>query len=511
MARRVRRGTALDPIITMNDQGVIQSASDSMREVFGWTPDELLGKNVKVLIPEPRRSALDRYLDRYRHADVAKTLTRTRRFDAIRKDGRGIQIELSMSRADLPAHAGPYFIGIVRDVTSEIDVSPSSPADRTRLQQLITAQTCALASANLRLQMADRLAALGTLAAGLGHDMNNVLLPVRAHLNAIEHKGLPDAAAPHLVAIRRSIAYLQHLSDGLHFLALDPDDSGAADRAELSTNLRSWWDTVGNLLRKALPKRVRIQVSLPATLPLAAIAPHWLTQAVLSLIVNAGEALPAVRARPTVSIRGVPSGDGQSIRLSVADNGTGMTPEVRRRALDLFFTTKPRRMSTGLGLTLTQRVVRRARGELEIASELGKGSTVTLVIPIAPHSPNVPADTRPAVVAVITLRNHRTSALVAQVLLLAGVHIKPAGASGLGMAQLWVTEPTRAALSNATRWRAARAETRLVLLGPPPQRDLAGWTALNPTIIDPPDDFPTIRGTLAEIVSRLAPPALESP
>jgi len=53
----------------MNAGGFIQSASDSVEQVFGWTPAELLGQNMQVLVPEPRRSSLDRYLDRYRHAD----------------------------------------------------------------------------------------------------------------------------------------------------------------------------------------------------------------------------------------------------------------------------------------------------------------------------------------------------------------------------------------------------------------------------------------------------------
>ncbi len=120
------RHSILDPIITMNAGGLIQSASDSVEQVFGWTPAELFGRNVKILIPEPRRSALDRYLDRYRHADRTKTLQRTRRFDAMRKDGTSLQIELSMSRADLPVHDAPYFIGIIRDVSHQIEVGADS-------------------------------------------------------------------------------------------------------------------------------------------------------------------------------------------------------------------------------------------------------------------------------------------------------------------------------------------------------------------------------------------------
>jgi len=212
----------------MNAAGIIQSASDSVEQVFGWTPGELFGRNVKVLIPEPRRSGLDRYLDRYRHSDKTRTLTKSRRFEAVRKDGTAVSIELSMSRADLPLHSEPCFIGIVRDVSQQIDAGAGTAGERSRLQQLITEQTRALATANLRLQLADRLASLGTLAAGLGHDMNNVLLPVRARLDALEHGGMTEAAHAHVAAVRRCIAYLQHLSDGLHFLALTPDTGTGA-------------------------------------------------------------------------------------------------------------------------------------------------------------------------------------------------------------------------------------------------------------------------------------------
>jgi two-component system sensor kinase FixL len=181
----------------MNAGGIIQSASESIERVFGWTPNELFGRNVKLLIPEPRRSGLDRYLDRYRHTDQSKSLQKTGRFSAVRKDGSIIQIELSMSRADLPSHGAQYFIGIIREVSREIDVGIRPEVEQSKLHEFIAEQTRALATANLRLQMADRLASLGTLAAGLGHDMNNVLLPVRARLDALEKTGIKPTALSH--------------------------------------------------------------------------------------------------------------------------------------------------------------------------------------------------------------------------------------------------------------------------------------------------------------------------
>lgn len=491
------RRPALNPIITMNAEGIIQSASDGVERIFGWTPTELFGRNVKVLIPEPPRSALDRYLDRYRHADRAKTLTRTGRFDAVRKDGRVVPIEMSISRADLPVQSAPYFIGIIRDVGEEIDVG-DTVTERTRLQRLVAEQSRALATANLRLHLADRLASLGTLAAGLGHDMNNVLLPLRARLNAIEHAGITAPARGHVDAVRRSIAYLQHLSDALHFLALDPDGPGAVRDGKGFTDLVPWWTQVGSLLKKAVPRHVKVRASFPARLPPVSIAPHWLTQAALNLIVNAGESMPPGRRAARVRVWAKVTDGGRTVTLGVTDNGRGMSQSIQRRAFDLFFTTKPRSMGTGLGLPLARKVAIRAGGNLEIRSEPGVGTTATLILPTSPIASTSRA-APPRLTAVVSVRSHRTAALVSQVLLGVGIMVRRASASGPRAANVWVTEPTPAALRRAIRWKGAHPERVVALMGEPAMAHRAAWATLNPTIIDPPDDFEAIRHALGRV------------
>jgi PAS domain S-box-containing protein len=485
-----RHQLALDPIITMDAVGVIQSASDSVEHVFGWTPNELLGRNVRVLIPEPRRSSLDRYLDRYRRADPGRSLTRSRRFDAVRKDGSAVPIELSMSRADLPAQEEPFFIGIVRDCSTEIDVGGDSPATRSRLQKLVTEQTRALATAHLRLHLTDRLTSLGTLAAGLGHDMNNVLLPVRARLNAIEHSGIPASALNHVNAVRRSVAYLQHLSDGLRFLTMDPSGPSSNSDEACETDLAQWWKQVGVLLRKAVPSGIRIKASFPAHLPAVQSAPHWLTQAVLNLFVNANEA----SLRPHsghIQISATPSANRKTVRLSVADRGRGMSADVRKRAFDLFFTTKSRGMGTGLGLPLVRKVAERAGGHVELQSEPNRGTVVTLVLPAVASKPRSPKT--PAVTATISLRDTRTSALVAQILIAAGVHITRSTRSAPGPADIWITQPSLATLASAQRRHKLKPPRILILLGDPPASQKAKWAALNPVVVPTPADFETLR------------------
>jgi PAS domain S-box-containing protein len=495
----------LDPIITMDIGGTIQSASDAIEEVFGWTPLELFGQNVNVLIPEPRRSELDKYLDRYRHSERAAAHERHRYFDAIHKNGKHLRIELSMSRATLPASVGPYFVGIIRDVTSQIDVSEyDNPTARTEVQRLVTEQTRALAVANLRLLLSDRMAALGTLAAGLGHDMSNVLLPMRARLNALEHAGVPTAAQPHLQAVRDSIAYLQSLSDGLHYLSLDPSRDTGGDDPQATTDLSKWWQQVGSLLRKAVPPHVKLSTNFPPALPPIAIASHWLTQAVLNLIINAGEAIPVSKKTGRIDITAKLADARMMIHLAVKDNGKGMTKAVLRQALDLFYTTKPRALGTGLGLPLARNVVVRASGDIKITSNLKSGTTVLLTLPVAKFpGARIKAQAPNRLLAAVTMHDRHTAMLITQLLTGAGFHVATAFSQVPGLADLWVTEPSVATLAQGSTWHTRKPTRRIVLVGKPEPETTKQWADIGADVVTPTDDFTAMRRAISLAANAL--------
>jgi len=110
-------GGALDPIITIESNGTIRSANASCETIFGYPPGELVGRNVRLLMPEPYRSEHDGHLAHYLETGETAVLGRRREFPVVRKDGKQITIELSVSRVDLPGQGEPVFVGSFRDIT----------------------------------------------------------------------------------------------------------------------------------------------------------------------------------------------------------------------------------------------------------------------------------------------------------------------------------------------------------------------------------------------------------
>ncbi len=490
--------STLDPLVTIDSYGVILSASNSVERVFGWQPAALVGQNVSIFTPEPHRSQHDTYLANYRRTLITNILGRTREFEAVRRDGTRFPIELSVSRADVPGQSLPLFVGVIRDISERKRIEQELEAHRQNLEQLVRERTRDLEATHEQLRITDRLAAIGTLAAGLGHDMNNVLLPVRARLNALDSMSLSTEAHAHLEAMRKSCSYLQQLSDGLHMLALNPDE---VETVEAVTDVHEWLSTVGAILTKAAPKGVRFATDIEAGLPRVPLAPHKLTQAVLNLIVNAGEAIQSMPRRSrhaSIRLWAHASHRGREVHLGVTDNGPGMTPDIRARALDAFFTTKKRGLGTGLGLSLVRGVVLSAGGEIDIATQEGKGTEIVLTLP-AVHGlrgdPDAGGHT-----AVIYLPDRRAASMAAHILEAAEWRVRRSDEPTLDDASLWVIEPSAKALAAAKKFLQITGRA-IVVVGQP--RSRRSWTKLGAWIADEPHDFDSLRDAIGNAIRHV--------
>lgn len=262
----------------------------------------------------------------------------------------------------------------------------------------------------------ERMAALGTLSTGLGHDMSNVLMPMRVSLDQLEQTALPPESKALLDSLRRAMEHLRGLTRGLWSLSVDPEDTEASPA---STRLHTWWAEANSPYKWALAPDVQLHASGvdSPTLPPVAIPKHVLMQAVFNLVQNASDALSA-RGGGNVWVSATAAEDGTTVSLAVRDDGPGMDPETLARCTEPFFTTKPRGRGTGLGLSLVRTALERHRGRLLIESSPDNGSTFTLVMPVAASS-DLPHKVRQAT---LTVGDARVRALVAA--LLSGIGVE---------------------------------------------------------------------------------------
>jgi len=339
---------------------------------------------------------------------------------------------------------------------------------RRHLEKLVAQRTDQLEASYERLRTAERLASIGTLAAGLGHDLGNTILPILCRLDALEAESLGPKAREELAAVRHAVEYLRQLSQGLRLFALDPRDSTASTGV---TVLEDWWECVSPLLLNALPKRIALHAEFASELPPVAVATHRLSQAVLNLVSNAAE---AITGRGRVRIRAERVED-DLVHLTVDDNGRGMSPEVRKHSLDPFFTTKTRGLSTGLGLALAHAVAQTSGGTLEIESEEGKGTSVILALPVADGGRLRPRRER---VATISLSDPRIASYVRLLIRSLGVEVAsqsnsdPANSDPAndepGESDVWVTEPTTETLEAARSYVKRDPNRRVLFFGEDP-------------------------------------------
>jgi PAS domain S-box-containing protein len=239
----------------------------------------------------------------------------------------------------------------------------------------------------------ERLRALGQMASGIAHDINNALSPVALYTDALLERepGVSERGREYLATIRRAIEDVTETVSRMREFYRPPGSQGVLARVDLNRLVeqvidltRARWSDQPQLRGIMIELRSELSDELS---PIAAVEGE-IRDALTNLIFNAVDAMPdggtlTVRTRKmTVDASDVmPAGD-QRTCVEVSDSGVGMDEETRRHCLEPFFTTKGER-GTGLGLAMVYGAVQRHGGEMEIESELGRGTTVRLVFPAA--------------------------------------------------------------------------------------------------------------------------------
>ena len=358
---------SLDAVVGMNREGQIIEWSQQAETTFGWSKEKALGAPLAdLIIPERYRSKHLAGLERYKRTGDGPVLGKRLELEACARDGHEFPIELSIT--PVTTTTGEVFSAFIRDI------SERRAAEEQRL------------GFEQRLRQAERLESVGRLVGGIAHDFNNLLAIVLNYTEFIAERLAPDDVnQPDLAQIRGAAERATRFTTQLLTFAR----RGAVHLEDLDLN--ELIQSLHGLLSRTLPESIVVEMRLPKALWSVRADRGQLEQLLLNIVVNAGDAMSRggtllisttnQEYDTDSATQHADLAPGRYVQLTVTDSGEGMSKEVLARAFEPFFTTKRAGRGTGLGLATAYGVVQQAGGRIAIYSEVGKGTTVRVLLP----------------------------------------------------------------------------------------------------------------------------------
>ncbi len=377
---------ALAALVATDARGRIVEFNPAAVAMFGIERAAALGRPVsEVIIPQRYRQAHEAGMRRIAEGGAARLLGKRVEMQALRADGREFPVEMLLWRADVSGEA--HFTASLVDLSERRQAAMEIERQREALRQ------------------SEKLSAMGSLLAGVAHELNNPLAIVLGRASLLEEKceQLPALGQAQQAELRSDAQRIREAAERcgrivrtFHNMAR----SKPAQRAPVVFNdlVQAAVEMLGYTWRS---HGITLELSLAEALPRVNADADQIGQVVLNLLVNAQQALSARGGERRVSVTtGVeqPRADREPrVWLRVADNGPGIAPEVAERIFEPFFTTKAEGLGTGLGLAVSRSLAREHGGNLalEAASPLG-GACFRLSLPLSgeagPESASAPLD-----------------------------------------------------------------------------------------------------------------------
>jgi two-component system cell cycle sensor histidine kinase/response regulator CckA len=385
---------SLDAIVTKTRQGVITGWNAYAVDLYGYRADEIIGRNATVLLPPGWESEEADLLRRAGAGEQVAPYNTNR----VRKDGTIITVLMSMSATTDSTGELVGVFSTSRLLTGATATTDSQvpQEDRERLR----AQS----------EQAQRLGELGQLAGGIAHDFNN-LIGVILNYAAFVEEEIDNAAATGTGTQWKTV------SDDVGQIRRAAERAAGLTRQLLSfarreviqpqvVHLNDLLTDMASILRRTLGSDLELVTNLAENVPSVLVDPGQMDQMILNLAVNARDAMPD-GGRLTITtgslyVNRADAGEwssllpGHYVRITIADTGSGMPPEVIKHAFEPFFTTKSKGAGSGLGLAPVYGVVTQAEGHVHIASALGEGTTFTILLPVTIRSTAEDTQTPPS-------------------------------------------------------------------------------------------------------------------
>lgn len=350
--------TVPDALVVIDQHGLIHSFSAAAERLFGWTADEAVGRNVRILMPAPYRQEHDSYLGRYLATGERRIIGIGRVVTGQRKDGSIFPMELAVGEVRLPG--ARLFTGFVRDLTER--------QDRERR----------LAEVRSELIHVSRLSELGQMVSALAHEVNQPLTAMANYLSGARRLFAGGNVEGGLQAMERIAEQSERARQIIQRLR---DFARKRETERRVESLTRTIEEASGLALVGVGSGVRLEIDVAADAVEAFIDKVQIQQVLLNLMRNAIEAMAGLERRE-IAVSTSRAGDRVAIRI--ADTGPGLPEQVRARLFQPFVTTKADGM--GVGLSICRTIVEAHGGELDVEDRAGGGTVFTFSVP-APGAP----------------------------------------------------------------------------------------------------------------------------
>ncbi|NVN88755.1 MAG: PAS domain S-box protein [Rhodopseudomonas sp.] len=351
--------TVVDGVILIDAKGTIQTFNPACQTLFGYAKEEVIGQNVKMLMPNEYRDEHDGYLGNYHRTGVRKIIGSGREVKGQRKNGSIFPMDLSVGETKQDGE--PVFVGIIHDLT-----------ERKRIEE--------------QLVQAQKMETVGQLSGGIAHDFNNLLTVIVGNAEFLSEQlkarqDLRNLADDIGRAGERGAELTQRL------LAFGRRQTLAPVEIDCNELL----DSMHKLLRRTLREDISINADFAPDLRPAFADRAQLESAIINLALNAQDAMVG-GGHLSIATSNVSLDDpyhslhpevlpGEYVLVAITDNGEGMAKEVLDHVFEPFYTTKEVGKGSGLGLSMVYGFVKQSNGHVSIYSEPGLGTTVRIYLP----------------------------------------------------------------------------------------------------------------------------------
>jgi two-component system, LuxR family, sensor kinase FixL len=351
--------TAVDGIIVVDEQARILVYNKACEKLFGYSAAEILGQNVRSIMPRDYAEAHNRYMHNYMATGQRKIIGIGREVRARHKDGTEFPVELSVGEASTPD--GRQFIGILRDLRSRKEAEQRVNDLQAELVHLA------------------RVSAMDEMGAALAHELNQPLTAIMLYMQAIA-RSLEKRSDPADATFKTVLAKAVHEAERAgNIISRMRQFVEKREPNRRPIDLNNVVDEAVELTLVGLRSRVAIERQFAPRLPKAFVEPVQVQQIVVNLLRNAAEVL---KERDDGLVIVSTGQDGAYLTITVEDNGPGIPPAAMPNLFKAFATTKTTGM--GLGLSISRSIAQNHSGDLVVdPGGHGRGARFTVQLPAA--------------------------------------------------------------------------------------------------------------------------------